>query len=102
VPCNFCFWRVNGLPRQPRQTDIQLFIEADTAVEAVYAVAGDVDGDCRVNVLDLLLIRNRLNRPISTNDNWPADVNLDGAIDVLDLLAARQQIGTHCPDEPQP
>jgi len=35
VPYNFAYWKINGIAQQPRQTDIQFRVEADTAVQAV-------------------------------------------------------------------
>ncbi|HUS57249.1 MAG TPA: dockerin type I repeat-containing protein, partial [Planctomycetota bacterium] len=58
---------------------------------------GDVNGDCKVNVLDLIFIRNRLNASPDTGDNWKADVNEDGKINVLDLIFVRNRLNTQCP-----
>ena len=94
VPYNFAYWKINGIPQQPRQTDIQFRVEADTAAEAVYNMLGDANGDCVVNVLDLITIRNRLGS--NSADSWRGDVNLDGSVDVLDLISARNKLGTRC------
>ncbi|HUU97623.1 MAG TPA: dockerin type I domain-containing protein, partial [Phycisphaerae bacterium] len=91
---NFACWQINGIAEQPRQTDIQFRVEADTAVEAVYNILGDANGDCVVNVLDLIAIRNRLGS--SSADSWRGDVNLDGSVDVLDLISTRNKLGTRC------
>ena len=96
LPYNFAFWKINGAPQQPRQTDIQFRLEADTAVEAVYHILGDANGDCAVNVLDLITIRNRLGKPTGSGDNWRGDVNLDGSVDVLDLISTRNKLGARC------
>jgi len=48
-------------------------------------------------VLDLLLIRNRLGKPINSGDAWRADVYFDGVVDVLDLISTRNRLGTRCP-----
>ena len=94
VPYNFAYWKINGIAQQPRQTDIQFRVDADAAVEAVYHMLGDANGDCVVNVLDLITIRNRLGG--RSNDSWRGDVNLDGSVDVLDLISARNKLGTRC------
>ena len=96
VPYNFAYWKINGAAQQPRKTDIQLRVEADTTVEAVYNILGDANGDCVVNVLDLINIRNRLGKPIGSADNWRGDVNLDGSVNVLDLISTRNTLGTKC------
>jgi len=94
VPYNFAYWKINGIVQQARQTDIQLRVEADTSVEAIYHMLGDANGDCVVNVLDLISIRNRLGA--HSDDSWRGDVNLDGSVDVLDLISTRNKLGTRC------
>ncbi|HUW32024.1 MAG TPA: dockerin type I domain-containing protein, partial [Planctomycetota bacterium] len=58
---------------------------------------GDANGDCRVNILDLIFIRNKLNQPVGTGDNWKADVNEDARINILDLIFVRNKLNTQCP-----
>jgi len=55
-----------------------------------------VNGDCTVNILDLLFIRNRIGQDVFANDNSRADVNSDGRIDLLDLLCVRNMFGRPC------
>ena len=62
-----------------------------------WKIPGDINGDCRVNVLDLILVRNKLMKSVSSGENWWADVNNDGKINVLDLIQVRNKIGTKCP-----
>jgi len=57
---------------------------------------GDANEDCKVNILDLLFIRNRLNQSIGTGDNWKADVNGDDKINILDLIYVRNRLNTSC------
>ena len=38
-----------------------------------------------------------LRRPLPRQDNWRGDVNEDGRINVLDLIYARNQMGTSRP-----
>ena len=59
-------------------------------------VAGDANLDCTVNILDLIFIRQRLNKDVSTADNRQADVNADGRINILDLIAVRNLLNTKC------
>ena len=61
-----------------------------------WLIFGDVNGDCSVNVLDLIYVRNRLNMDVSSGDNWKADVNMDGKINVMDLIAVRNVLSTKC------
>jgi len=53
---------------------------------------GDANGDCKVNVLDLVLVRNCLNQDVGTGDNAKADVNRDGRINILDLIYVRNRL----------
>jgi len=65
---------------------------------AVYTLAEDATGDCVVNILDLIFVRNRVNRDVNSEDNWKADVNADGKISILDLIAVRNNINAKCPE----
>ena len=58
---------------------------------------GDANMDCRVNILDLIFIRNKLNQPVDTGDNWQGDINEDGRINILDLIFVRNKLNTACP-----
>jgi len=62
-----------------------------------WPIDGDANMDCRVNILDLIFIRNKLNQPVGTGDNWKADVNEDGRINILDLIFVRNKLNTQCP-----
>jgi len=74
------------------ESDNPLDIPApDIAID--YASAPqDANCDGRVNILDLIYIRNRLGSDVSTNRNAAADVNRDGKVDVLDLLVVRNAL----------
>ena len=68
------------------------------AVEIYRTIDGDANLDCRVNILDLIFIRNRLNKPVDSNDMKQADVNADGKINILDLILVRNKLATQCGD----
>ena len=57
-------------------------------------ICEDANGDGRVNILDLILVRNLLNQDPFSGDNWKADVNRDGRINILDLIYIRNNM-TH-------
>jgi len=57
----------------------------------------DANLDCRVNILDLIFTRNRLNQDPATGDNWQADVNEDTQVNILDLIYVRNRLNTACP-----
>ena|GEM_PF-977074 len=60
-------------------------------------LVGDVNGDCRVNILDLIGIRSQLNvDPASGPGAAACDVTLDGQVNILDLIAVRSKLGTMC------
>ena len=50
---------------------------------------GDPNGDGRINILDMIYIRNRIGLDPSDPDNANADLNSDGKINVLDLMTLR-------------
>ena len=64
----------------------------------------DVNFDCKVNILDLIAVRNRLNTYVGqTGYSVYCDVNLpsaDGKINILDLIAVRNKLNTFCPNCP--
>ena len=93
----FVMWTLDGAPQPLRETDLQITMDTDRVAVAVYRLFGDANGDCRVNVLDLLQTRNRLGQRASTADNWKADFDQSGKIDVLDLILVRNQMGMKCP-----
>jgi len=77
-------------------------VNNEVASAAVYwpepwPIEGDANMDCRVNILDLIFIRNKLNQSPDTGDNWPADVNKDTRINILDLIFVRNKLNTQCP-----
>jgi len=62
-----------------------------------WPIPADTNGDCRVNILDLIFIRNKLSQPVAVGDNWKADVNQDTRINILDLIFVRNKLNTQCP-----
>lgn len=64
-------------------------IEAHAAETDV--ILGDVDGDEKVNVFDLCLMKRELLNPGTTSINMAAaDVNADGVVDVKDVIEVQQ------------
>ena len=67
----------------------------DAAVRT--SVQGDTNGDCRVNILDLIAIRSVLNADICSNEAAAhADLNADGRVNILDLIACRASLNRQC------
>ena len=74
-------------------TDINLDGTATGDIGAYEYLPGDVNYDGRVNVLDLILVRNSLGRdPASSIEARKADLNNDGRVDIMDLLLARGRL----------
>jgi len=57
---------------------------------------GDVNNDCKVNIIDLIAVRNKINADAATGDNWWADVNNDGKINVVDMIYVRNRLNNRC------
>ena len=54
-------------------------------------VAGDVDGNGQVNILDLVFVAQRLGKSVPADS--PADVNGDGVVNILDLVEVARHFG---------
>ena len=52
-------------------------------------VAGDVNGDGQVNILDLVFVAQQLGKSVPADS--PADVNRDGVVNILDLVRVAQE-----------
>ena len=61
-----------------------------------WKIPGDANGDCRVDVMDIVFVRNHLGQDVLSGDNWKADVNQDGNINILDMIFVRQHLMTKC------
>jgi len=78
----------------PRVIDGNLDGTATVDIGAYEYLPGDVNYDGKVNVLDLLLVRNSLGRdPASSIEARKADVNADGAVNVEDMITVRGRLG---------
>ncbi|NQT19554.1 MAG: hypothetical protein HQ592_07605, partial [Planctomycetes bacterium] len=67
------------------------------SVNLGWPIRGDADGNCIVNVLDMLIVRNAFLKSIYSDDNWKADVNNDTTVDVMDMLEVRDALKNECP-----
>ena len=66
------------------------------AMQKQHVVVGDVNRDCRVNVLDMILVRNHLYEDPTSGNNWSYDLNGDGVINILDMIAVRNNARARC------
>ena len=71
-------------------------VQFDTNPVSPRRLDGDANDDCKVNILDMIAIRNRLNQDPKSGDNWWFDVNDDEKINILDLLYVRNHLNTFC------
>jgi len=79
-------------------TTDSIILPIEVTVCCSCGILGDVNEDCIVNILDLIFVRNRLNKNVRKADNRKADVNKDEKINILDLIAVRNSLGTRCLD----
>ncbi|NQT21237.1 MAG: hypothetical protein HQ592_16130, partial [Planctomycetes bacterium] len=61
-----------------------------------WRVAGDANDDCVVNILDMILVRNKLNDDPGSGDSWWVDVTEDGFINILDMIYIRNRLNDTC------
>jgi len=73
-------------------------VQFDTIPASPRRLDGDANDDCKVNILDMIAIRNHLNQDPKSGDNWWYDVNDDGKINILDLIYVRNRLNTFCED----
>jgi parallel beta-helix repeat protein len=66
------------------------------ASKSGWNIPGDVNGDCDVDILDLLSVRNLIGHNPSTGNNWKADVVHDASINIQDLIYVRNHLYTEC------
>ncbi len=57
----------------------------------IRVLAGDANNDGKVNIFDLVLVRNNLNQPVVAA-NFRSDVNADGSINIFDLVFVRNNL----------
>ena len=79
--------------------NIPFDLAAGSITIAYWQIPGDANRDCRVNVLDLISVRNKLGLDPESGDNVAADVNEDGSINILDLIYIRNRLASACPPQ---
>jgi len=78
-----------------RNTPPMLTVTAQQVLSP-WPIPGDVNRDCRVNIIDLIAVRNLLCQDPASGDNWAADVNEDGSINIVDMIFVRNHLNTSC------
>jgi len=61
-----------------------------------WPIPGDVTGDCVVNILDMIDMRNHFGQDVGSGDNWRYNLNGDGVINILDMLIIRDRLDETC------
>jgi len=59
------------------------------------SIPGDLNGDCTVNILDLIALRPHIGERGPSGSLY-GDLNNDGLINILDLVQIRQRLGQKC------
>jgi len=68
---------------------------AETVLPDVILRGGDANGDCSVNLSDLVIVTSNFGRSPPTDGR--ADLNQDGRVDIFDLLLVSINLGQTCP-----
>ena len=68
------------------------------ASKSGWNIPADVTGDCKVNILDMIAVRNHTYEDAGTDDNWRYDFTGDGQINILDMIVVRNHLNTMCKD----
>ncbi|HUW30082.1 MAG TPA: dockerin type I domain-containing protein [Planctomycetota bacterium] len=89
----FIRWNVDGIDQPTSQLAVTLGINGDCTATCIYGLAGDVNGDGYVNIIDLNLVVRSMRRTMLLSRNLRLDVNGDGLINIIDLIVTRQQLG---------
>lgn len=97
VGFDFVRWNIDGAGQPLRDRTAEITMGADHTATCEWRLAGDVNGDCKVSILDLISIRFALGQPVSDGSNWTADVDGDGKINILDMIYVRSRLGRTCP-----
>ena len=82
---NFEFAAITGQQISAVPQQIRITVEERLAT-------GDVNGDGRISILDLVLIAQQLGNKVPTNS--PVDLNRDGVVSILDIVLVAQKIGS--------
>ncbi len=91
-PCGYCLY--GSCSFYPSGTSCGANAECDGNGRCRRILEGDANGDCVVNILDLIFVRNRVG--VQEKDNWKADANNDGKIDIADLIFVRNHLNERC------
>jgi hypothetical protein len=85
------------------QTGTLSGVDLSPTLAAAATLPGDMDGDCDVDIVDIMLVANRWGAS-EGQPNYDAhyDLDLNGQIDVADIMLVAAQWGTACAPTPTP
>jgi hypothetical protein len=81
---------------EAQREDVTVSPGAQITLPRVTLRGGAVNGDCDINLFDLVLVAANLSSP--PNDER-ADLNRDGRVDLLDLVLVSMNLTRRCPSE---
>ena len=58
--------------------------------------AGDPNHDGRIDLLNMIFVRNRFGADAASGDAQATDVNGDGAVNILDVISVRNRMCANC------
>ena len=61
-----------------------------------FQLRGDVNGDCRVDILDLTIVASNFGQRVTPGTNPRSDIDLSGSIDLIDLVLVASFVGSKC------
>jgi hypothetical protein len=74
--------------------DVAVLVGLDTVLPDVTLLGGDVNGDCSVNLFDLITVSSTYGNP---GRDPRADINGDGLVDLRDIVLVSRNLGQGCP-----
>lgn len=77
------------------RSDVTVTAGADLALPDLVLRGGDPNGDCSVNLSDLVIVSSNFGASPARDDR--ADINRDGRVDLQDLLLVTINLGQRCP-----
>jgi len=84
--------QVTDIVPNPISVDLQ-----DGQVTVMESIPGDLDGDCDVDIVDIMLVASRWNAHVGDPNYDPAyDMDADGDIDIVDIMIVASHSGETC------
>jgi hypothetical protein len=72
-------------------------LTTDVAIRIIAALEGDVNCDCRVDIVDIMLVASHWNTSMDDPDYDPIyDMDSDGDVDIVDIMAVAAHWGNAC------